>query len=91
MQPTEAQQTDPVVPVTGFNRRRKHWAREGTLKTAPRGAGRQGPTLCGDEGEDQERCDARDRQWGAVRRKPLVIADLPECRLCARSKEKTNG
>lgn len=52
---------------------------------APRTPGRTGKTLCGNYGIDELRANwERDR---LLRRpKPLVVADLPECKLCARAK-----
>lgn len=51
---------------------------------APRHPGRTGRTACGNSGMDEERANWERNRWGA-RRKQLVVADLPECKQCAKT------
>jgi hypothetical protein len=47
--------------------------------------GRAGDTLCGQRGRDEVRANV---PVGQYKRKPVRVADLPECSLCCRSKAK---
>lgn len=83
------ERTEPVCPqpCTTHGRRRMH------LSTALRPGrtglggmpGASGPTLCGEDGEDQERVNAWRTRFGAC---PIVVADLPACKLCTRAAAK---
>lgn len=74
-------------PCTTEGRRRRHLsiALQPKWTGLPELPGRQGPTLCGEDGYDQERIDARAARWGG--RAP-VIDRLPDCQLCAKAAAK---
>lgn len=82
--PTEAD----FVPVTTWSRRRRHWAMANTLEPYERG-GRTGPMLClNGDCTDQEATDAERARWPKVNLKAVVIADLPLCKQCEKSKAR---
>jgi hypothetical protein len=75
-------------PCTTPAQKRRHWS--DNLAVDPwdrRGApyrGRAGQTLCGNHADDEERANSfRRRAPGGT---PIVIADLPPCKQCDKSK-----
>jgi hypothetical protein len=65
---------------TTHSRRRRHYSVD--LFGVEWGPGRRGTTLCHENAADQDGVDDWETKWP---RNPLtVIADLPECKHCAR-------
>jgi hypothetical protein len=74
-----------VAPATNWYHTRRHYSRD--LTEYHYDGGCKGHALCSTETNpvevwDQEAMTALDRQY--FRNKPTVIADLPECKKCAR-------
>ena len=78
-----------IEPCTTESGRRRHYSdnlRERDRKFGDE-VGRWGQTLCGTNGIDEKEANRwHGTIWG--RKKPVVLADLPECRLCAKSKAR---
>lgn len=73
--------------VTTWSRKLQHYARSEALapqRYGAKGRGLEGKTLCGESGMDQARVDGYDEEFWVTRKKPLVVAELPECKRCAR-------
>lgn len=86
-QPQITQENLPpdLVPVTGWNRQRRHYAKAGRMQDDPRRPGRYGIALCNQDGGrfyDQEWMAAELARWSE---QPLSIDDLPMCQRCERS------
>jgi hypothetical protein len=74
-----------VEPCTTWSVRKQHWSdclsdQTGSLK----GLGRRNITLCGMGGAMGQAVMERRRRP----KRPTLITDLPECKPCARAKEK---
>lgn len=75
-----------IEPCTTYGKRKRHYS--ANLATDAKGPGRSGPTLCGQDGDDQERVS----HWLArSSNRRVTIADLPECKKCARSAGRHAG
>lgn len=72
-------------PCTTQANRKKHWsaALEHGQTRARLLPGRTGQTLCGDTGMDEERANYELRRWS---NRQITVADLPECKHCAKAK-----
>ena len=72
--------------VATESKRKRHWCLTRDLRTSRLSAGRIGWTLCGGYNcSDQERLDdLMPAGW----RKRTVIADLPPCKQCEKSKQR---
>lgn len=78
--------SDQIEPCTTYNRRKRHYSASLVrLNAGTRVKGRAGLTLCGQGGIDEERAT---QHALALRGKRIRLADLPECRSCARSKQR---
>jgi hypothetical protein len=75
-----------VEPCTTWAQRKRHYST--SLAPAQYGAGRQGRTLCQDDGQDEERANHHNTQYS---KRLVAIADLPECKRCARILAKENS
>jgi hypothetical protein len=75
-----------IEPCTTQAKRLKHYS-NGLVpdRHAPRLKGRGGRTLCGNYGDDEERANAKLARWSLRR---ITVADLPECKQCAKAKAK---
>ncbi len=79
-----------IEPCTTWSVKRLHWSDcLSDLPGAYKGMVRRNVTLCGTAGVlTQPDVDRKRARQG---RQPLAIADLPECKPCARAKEKSDG
>ncbi len=77
---------DDFAMVTTESRRKRHWSLARDLQPSRRSAGQIGWTLCGGYlSSDQERItDMMSARW----RKVVIIADLPACKQCEKSKAR---
>ncbi len=66
---------------TTYGRRRKHYSVD--LAKDADDVGRTGRTLCGEQAQDEEETNRYvGTMWGGAG--PVSVADLPECKRCAR-------
>lgn len=66
---------------TTWSNRKRHYST--AMDTKPKqGPGRYGTTLCGEWAMDQDAADGRHYN------KPKRVADLPDCKICAKRAEK---
>lgn len=88
-QPDTRPTADDFTPVTSVSRKRRHWSLARDMNRGLRGwnrPGQLGYTLCGGiTAMDQERLDDEmPVRW----RKRTVIADLPPCKQCDKSRNR---
>lgn len=80
-----------IEPCTTSSANRRHYSANLRAPDPKYGSeGRWGQTLCGTGAIDEKEANRHQGTiWG--RRFPVVVADLQECRLCAKSRAKRLG
>lgn len=73
-----------IEACTTAAKTKRHYTTDwSTPRRTDRTPGRTGKTMCGNYGMDETRANWERNRWG---RPTVVVADLPECKLCARAK-----